>query len=413
MRAAAESRRWVQRGARPYDDLVSSSGPESGNPFEGLPMFGDLARMFSRQGPVNWDVARQTAMWLATDGQAEPNVDPLERIRLEELVRVADLRVSAATGLDTSIAGGILSVLPVSRGDWALHSLEAYRPFLERLATSLSTSARDDADEAADATTQLLGDLGKLLGPVLLGMQSGFMLGQLAQRALGQYGLPLPRLPADQLLVVPANLDAFAGQWGLVPDDLRLWVCLHEVTHHAVLGRPHVRARLEELINEYVSRFEVDPAALEASLGDLDPTDAAGLQAVLGNPETLLGAMRSPGQQETLGRIETLTAVIEGYVDHVMDTTGRGLIGSYGQLTEALRRRRVEATDGERFAGRLLGLELGRGQYERGAAFVRGVVERAGEEGLSRLWRSERELPTPAEIEAPGLWLARIDLPDD
>ncbi|MGH9264080.1 MAG: zinc-dependent metalloprotease [Acidimicrobiales bacterium] len=391
---------------------MSSSGPEGGNPFEGLPMFGDLARLFSRQGPVNWDVARQTAMWLATDGQPEPNVDPLERIRLEELVRVADLRVSATTGLSTSIAGGILSILPVTRGDWALHSLEAYRPFLERLATSLSSSG-DDADaDPSDATAQLLGDLGKMLGPVLLGMQSGFMLGHLARRAFGQYDLPLPRIAADQLLVVPANLDAFAQEWSLAPDDLRLWVCLDEVSHHAVLGRPHVRARLERLINEYVSRFEVDPAALEASLGNLDPTDAAGLQAVLGNPETLLGAMRSPRQQETLTRIETLTAVIEGFVDHVMDTTGHGLIGSYGQLTEALRRRRVEATDGERFAARLLGLELGRSQYERGQAFIRGVVERAGEDGLARLWATERELPTPAELDAPGLWLARIDLPE-
>src|SRR3954466_5407199 len=119
-----------------------------------MPMFGGLARRFSRQGPVNWDVARQTAGWLATDGKAEPNVDPLERIRLEELVRVADLQVSAATGLDTSIAGGVLSILPVSRGDWALHSLEAYRPFLERLAVSLST-AGDDDDDPTDPATQL------------------------------------------------------------------------------------------------------------------------------------------------------------------------------------------------------------------------------------------------------------------
>ena len=391
---------------------MTSSGPEGGNPFEGLPMFGDLARMFSRQGPVNWDVARQTASWLATDGQPEPNVDPLERIRLEELVRVADLHVSAATGLSTSIAGGILSILPVSRGDWALHSLEAYRPFLERLATSLSTAGDDDEDDPADVAAKLMGDLGKMLGPVLLGMQSGFMLGHLSRRALGQYDLPLPRRPADQLLIVPANLDAFAEEWSLAGDDLRLWVCLQEVTLHAVLGRPHVRARLADLINEYVSRFEVDPEALEMSLGNIDPTDPAGLQKVLGNPETLLGAMRSPGQQETLTRIETLTAVISGYVDHIMDSVGRGLIGSYGQITEALRRRRVEAGDGDRFAARLLGLELGRGQYERGANFIRGVVERAGDEGLARLWMTERELPTTAEVDAPGLWLARIDLPD-
>ena len=390
---------------------MSSSGPEGGNPFEGLPMFADLARLFGSKGPVNWDVGRQIAGMVATDGRPETNVDPLERIRLEELVRVADLHVSDATGLTTAIVGGVLTIQPVTRGDWALHSVEAYRPFLERLATSLTSSA-SESGTSADPSTQLLGDLGKVLGPVLLGVQSGYMVGQLARRALGQYDLPLPRFPADQLLVVPANLDAFASQWSVPPDDLRLWVCLKEVLHHAVLGRPHVRARLEGLINDYVSRFEVDPEALEASLGNIDPTDASGLQDMLGNPETLLGVLQSPAQQEVMGRIATLTATIEGYVDHVMDTTGKGLIGSYGMLTEALRRRRVEASEGDRFAERLLGLELGRPQYERGAAFVRGVVERAGEDGLRPLWRSERELPTPAELDAPGLWLARLELPD-
>jgi len=390
---------------------MTSSGPEGGNPFEGLPMFADLARLFSGKGPVNWDVGRQIAGMVATDGRAEPNVDPLERIRLEELVRVADLHVSNATGLPTSIAGGVLTVQPVTRADWALHSVEAYRPFLERLATSLSSSPTEGG-AAADPATQLLGDLGKVLGPVLLGVQSGYMVGQLAKRALGQYDLPLPRLPTDQLLVVPANLDAFASQWSVPADDLRLWVCFKEVLHHAVLGRPHVRARLEGLINDFVSGFEVDPEALEASLGNIDPTDPSGLQDMLGNPETLLGALQTPAQVEVMGRIETLVATIEGYVDHVMDTTGRGLIGSYDMLTEALRRRRSEPSDGDRFAERLLGLELGRAQYERGAAFVRGVVERAGDDGLRPLWRSERELPTPAELDAPGLWLARLELPD-
>ena len=63
-------------------------------------------------------------------------------------------------------------------------------------------------------------------------------------------------------------------------------------------------------------------------------------------------------------------------------------------------------------AARLLGLELTQDQCDRGETFVAGVVERAGKRGLERLWRSERELPTPAEVDAPGLWLARIDLPD-
>ena len=95
-----------------------------------------------------------------------------------------------------------------------------------------------------------------------------------------------------------------------------------------------------------------------------------------------------------------------------MDSVGRRLIGSYGPITEALRRRRLEESSGTRILGKLFGVVLDEAGYETGRSFVRGVTERAGEEGLARLWASERELPTQAELSAPGLWLARIDLPD-
>ena len=374
-------------------------------------MFGDLARWFGGSGPVNWDVGRQTAQWTATEGTPEPNVDPLERLRLEELLRVADMHIAEATGLSTSIAGGVLTALPVTRGDWALHSAEAYRPFLERLARSLSESS-EATETPADAATELLGDLGKLLVPVLLGVQAGYMIGHLARHSLGQYDQPLPRPPADQLLVVPANMDAFGREWDLPPADVRMWVCLREVSYHAVLGRPHVRARLHAHLDDYVSRFDVNPDAVERSVGELDPTDPDALRRLLGNPETLLGAVQTDAQRQVLARLADLLAVVVGYVDHVLETVGHRLVGSHERITEAMNRRRVEASEGERFAGRLVGLALDREQYERGATFVDGVVERAGEDGLRRLWESERELPTPAEVDAPGLWLARIDLPE-
>jgi len=161
-----------------------------------------------------------------------------------------------------------------------------------------------------------------------------------------------------------------------------------------------------------VSGFQPDTGALDSRLEGIDPMNPESLQAVLGDPETLLGAMQSPGQDATRRQLDALTAAIEGYVDHVLDSIGERLLGSYRSLTEALRRRRVERGDGDKFVERLFGLELGQAQYDRGSAFVDGVVERAGEDGLARLWRSARELPTPAEIDAPGLWLERIDIPD-
>ena len=381
---------------------------QSGNPFEQLPIFGDLAKLFSEQGPVSWDVARQISLLLATEGQPEANVDPLVRMRFEELARVAELNVADATGLVTAPAGGVLHVVPVGRGVWAQRALEAYRPLLERLATALSLPASED-DVGPDASTELLGSIGKLLGPVLLGMQSGLMVGHMAQRALGQYDVPLPRPASDELLVVPANVDSFGSEWSLPEEDLRLWVLLQELVHHAVLGVPHVRERLGMLLDEYVSSFEVDPQSLEGSLGEIDLGDPSGLQSLLGNPETLFGAIQTSTQREVLVRIEALVIPLVGYVDFVLDTTGRRLISSYDMVTEALRRRRVEATEGDRFVGRLLGLALGQTHYDRGAAFVRGVVERAGAEGAHRLWRSPRELPTPAELDAPGLYLARLE----
>jgi putative hydrolase len=389
---------------------MASEGP-SENPFEQLPIFGDLARLFSEQGPVSWDVARQISLMLATEGQPENNVDPIVRMKFEELARVAELNVASATGLATAPGGGVLQVRAVGKGEWAQRGLEAYRPLLERLATALSLPGADD-EVGPDPSTDLLGSIGKLLGPVLLGMQSGLMVGHMAQRALGQYDVPLPRPLSDELVVVPANIDTFGNEWSLPEEDLRLWILLHEVVHHAVLGVPHVRARLGQLLDEYVSSFQVDPQSLEGSLGEIDLGDPSGLQSLLGNPETLFGAIQTSTQREVLVRVEALVVPLVGYVDYVLDTVGRRLISSYDMVAEALRRRRVEATEGDRFVGRLLGLEIGQAQYDRGTAFVRGLVERSGPEGAHRLWASPRQLPTPAELDAPGLYLARLELDD-
>ena len=212
--------------------------------------------------------------------------------------------------------------------------------------------------------------------------------------------------------MVPATITRFADDWSLPPDDVRLWVCLSDLTHHAVLGRPHVRARLEELLGEFVRGFRVDPAALSGQLENLDLSNPASLPELFNNPEALLGAVTTGAQQEVETQLGALVSAIEGYVDQVVDTVGRRLISSYGPLTEALRRRRVESTDADQLIRELFGLDLSQQSYERGAHFVTGVLERAGDTGLARLWRSRRELPTPAEIEAPGLWLERIDLPD-
>jgi putative hydrolase len=306
---------------------------------------------------------------------------------------------------------------------WAQRTLDAHRPLLERLAESLGSSATALPDEGSDAGpeaamtgwfTQLL----QMLNPMMLATTAGSAIGHLARSSFGQYDLPVPRHGTDELLLVVPNIDEFGAEWSLPADDLRLWVCVHELAHHAVLGIPHVRARLDDLLTRFASAFSADPSALERRLEDIevDPSDPSGmaeLQRALGDPKLLLGAIQSPEQQAMRPQIDATVAIIVGYVDHVIDTVGERLIASHRMLTEAMHRRRVTATDADRFVERLFGLELTQTTYDRGEDFVAGVIERAGDAGLARLWEHERNLPTSAEVDAPGLWLARIDLPDE
>ena len=377
-----------------------------------MPIFGDLGKLFSQQASSTWETARQFAVAVATEGQPEPNVDPHDRITLEELGRVAELQAANATSLSTIRDGQAATIVPVTRSQWATATLGAYQDLLEPIG-SVSDRAEQE-EESLDPAQAMFGQLRKMIGPVMLSMTAGSMVGSLARRSLGQYHLPIPRV-GSELLVVPANIDVLADEWSLDKSDLRLWVCLSELIHHAVLSIPHVSQRINALLAEYVRGFESNPGALESRLSELDlanPDSLSDLQSVLGDPEIILGAIQSPAQRHLLPQITALVTVIAGYVDWTMDSIGRGLISSYQRLSEALRRRRVTADASDRFIEQMFGLELSQDQYDRGSAFANGVVERAGTDGLARLWRSERELPTPAEVDAPGLWLARIDLPD-
>ena len=397
-----------------------TSGP---NPFEGMPFFGDLLKMLGSQGPVQWDGARQLALSIATGDTSEDNVDPMERIRFEQLARVADLHVAKATDLPTSSSGSV-TISPVTRSQWVLATLDAFKPLIETMAAALHPPTPTDGsihpvlddDPGDDPTEAWLGQIMGLLSPMLLGMTTGSLVGHLATRSFGLYDLPVPRPTGDEVAVIAANVESFGDDWSLDGDDLRLWVCLDQLTHHTVLRLPHVRSRLQDLLLEFAGAFESDPDALGSKLADLDFDPSGGdpmtrFQELMGDPEVVLGAVRSPRQQQIPPQLEALVTVVEGYVDHILDTVGTGLIGSYPQVTEAMRRRRVEASASDRFVERLLGLDLTQDHFDRGRAFVDGVLERSGTDGLSRLWKGAEFLPTPNEVAAPGLWLARIDLP--
>lgn len=381
------------------------------NPFEGLPMFGEMAKALSGQGPLNWDLARQFAALSVADpsvsGGSEPNVDPLARIRLGELARIVELHVADLTGTDIAFP----EVVPVTRTMWAQRTLDDYRPLFTELATSLG---RRDDEPMSDPMAAMMANLAGLMAPAMMGMAVGSMVGRLAVRSFGQYDLPIPR-GGSTISVVAANIDSFAVEWELSVDEMRLWVLAQELTAHSLFAAVSLRDEFTALVRRHVSGFRPDPDAVGERLADMQGTDAAdpsaAMQQLLGDPALLLGAVQSAEQAALAPTLDAAVAAVVGYVDYLVDSVAVRVIGGDAlRIAEATRRRRVETSPDQVFVERLLGMRITNEQVQLGKTFIGGVVDRVGEQRLSEMFRRPTSLPTPAEIDAPGLWIARVEL---
>jgi len=382
------------------------------SPFDGL--LGDLLKILGGQGGGSpWlESAKALAVGVATDGSPEENPDPLERIAFEQLLDVAGRHVAEITG---RISPANLSITPVGRGAWALSQLDAWRPVIE-------TVVEAQAEATGASLAQLTGDMGAggapalfsqfadLLGPMLLGLQFGSAAGHLAERALGSYALPLPWPQGSDLLIVPKNVAAFASDWSLPLDEVRLFALTRELAGQTVFGDPSISARITELLEAAMAdSMRAQKSLIEKMTSSGDPE---AINAMLTDPDALLSELVSPGGQASSASLTAATTALGAYLDHVADSVASRLTSSHALLHEAWHRYRVTDAKGEQAAGGLFGLDLSAGEVERGQSFVAGVLERQGETGLAKLLIDGSSLPTPAEIDAPGLWLERISLPE-
>lgn len=373
-------------------------------------LLGDLLKLLGTGAPVQWDLA--LALATSADGPPEANPDPLERIAYEELRHVAELHVTDVTGM--GLGAGARTIELVTRVDFARRSLERWRGLAEDIARAIGQPpAPPVGDEAGErgSLAALMGQWSAVLMPAMLGLQLGSAIGRFARRAVGQYDLPLPNGGSRELLVVAANVHALAHDWSLRVEDLRMWVCIRDLAYDAVLSRPHVARRLHDLLVRNAERFRVDPRVLEERLEGLDATDFPALLQVLGDPVLLGGEPASEEAVRARAELDALVSVVAGYAEHVTRTVADRLIGPHAPIAEAMRRRRIDRAAEERAAEMLFGLRVGQPQVERGLSFVEGVLARSGEDELARLWVDETHLPTPAEVDAPGLWLERLRLP--
>ena len=309
-------------------------GPGFPNPF-GFDLE-QLMRMLQSQGPVNFDIAQQVARRGRDRATPKPaNRRPNRRstprcvASFDDVVRAAQVTVAETTGIAATL--GIPSEC-VDRSGWAqatLDGLDAGAHRAGRRAATVERRCRQRPESSPGrAGPRDPGDIGAFLMqsllPLLLGVWSGSMIGQLAHHALGQYDLPLPlHGPPTQRFLV-RNVEAFGEEWSLPADELRYALALREVVHGAQRSVPWVRDELERLATEYVGAYEVQPDALQEQLGELNLADPSSMASLtqLGDPSALLGAMRSDRQGPMLESLQRFVSVLEGYTDIVVETLG-------------------------------------------------------------------------------------------
>ena len=239
------------------------------------------------------------------------------------------------------------------------------------------------------------------LSRMLLSRYIGELLGFLSQRVLGQYdpvlmlaGGAVEDRDATALYLVEPNVAQFEARHDIPGPVLRRWLVLHELTHawqfeaHPWL-REHMASMMQELLmEELVARFE-----------------SASRPSSLAMVRALPGQLRT--QLRTVGRVQAVMSVCEGYGNYVMHRVGSAHLADFEKLETAFHERSARRSPLERLVFRVTGLSMKMRQYEMGERFAEQVVARGGLSLLNRVWDGAEYMPSLAEIEHPERWVAR------
>ena len=396
----------------------------------GSEILGQIQQAMARSdGPVNWDLALQVALRVAAPD--DRSATPEERAVADDAHTLAEHWLDLGS-LPAAADAGQLVVS--SRQEWVNAALRGLRPLIEPVAAAsvaaLGRLAAEQlgeiggAGEMADALGEDLSAFGALLEPVgavLMGLQTGQVVGQLSRQMLGQFDLGVPTADRSTAYRLEVNVaEAFDG-YGLDPMELAIVLALHEGAHrrqyHAV---PWLAGHVHSLVAAFAQGLRIDvEQVMEVSrelMDDLDVDDPASLQQALERAASVR-LQPTPEQRRVLERIQGVVLLLQAWARREVREAAGERLPNLDHIEEVLRRRRRASSEGERLLGSLLGLDLKPEDERSGDAFVEAVVEARGLEGLTRALAHPENLPDAEEIAEPSRWLVRMaggeDIPDD
>lgn len=384
---------------------------------------------------INWDVVARTAA-LAPAGPRLSSREVAEEVSaLREAASASVAHVHRLTGLDVAAGLGERpeETLVVDRATWAAANARSFRTMLGPAMQAALESRPELGREGSNA---------QVFGSAITGSELGGVLAFLSANVLGQFDPFDTSAPAGRghLMLVAPTIAQVRRELNVVPEDFRLWVCLHEQTHRVqfaaapwlvdhlmeqitVLSRSTLGGAgdLGERLREMIGRMKEAVGASGESTGETaddgdEPGPGSGPRAD-GEPASapprnrLIEAVASAEGREAFSRATATMSLLEGHANHIMDAVDSSIVPSVKTIRRRFERRGRHRGMLDRAIRRLLQLDVKARQYRDGQRFVDHVVAAVGMEQFNCVWEAAEHLPTETELHDPDRWIERMELP--
>ncbi|MBG6239401.1 putative hydrolase [Mycetocola sp. CAN_C7] len=356
-------------------------------------------------GSINWQAATDQAVTIAT-AEAAP-ISAEQRAALDQAFSIAALWLDDVTGITE------LTSVPklVTRAEWARATMPVWTQLAEPVATSISDALtrvlREQAPDEFQGMVENAGALLRSIGGALFAMQLGQVVGQLSTEVVSGGDVGIPLLDDNQAAIVPQNVSVFGDGLDIPDDQVQLYLAVREIAHARLFRHARwLRLHLISSITEFARGISIDTDRLESLADGFDPS----------NPEELRQAMvdgslippKTDAQLATLGRLETILALVEGWVD-VVTARATSRLPKADAIAEMVRRRRATGGPAESAFSTLVGLELRPRRLREAAAMWQQITDAVGDEQRDSLWEHPDVIPTSDDIDDPSALIARLE----
>jgi putative hydrolase len=375
----------------------------SQDPMGDIPLFREIQKLLSSShGPINLEIARQVATALNQD--SSDTIDQAGAQVIAEAVRNAEFIVAGYTRLSVDEPA---RTVPISRRGWIDMTMTGWGWLLTHLASRFSAEVTSFASERGDEVNPMGAVMGQI-APLLLGMQAGTLIGQLARDALGRYDPGIPRDDDGHLFFIGSTIDQVAEGYDFEPGAFRRWVALEDVARHTIArATPWVERYRRSLFIELVDSLEIDASDLEGRLADLQSRGPEALQEGFDTTE-MLPIVQTPRHTKALDNLRAFVALFEGYARHVSVAVATQTVGDTQRIAEGMRRRSASPSEGRAMLNAMLGWKPDPALEQSGTTFSNAIVELHGVGTLNRAWEAPDNIPTIAEIRDPFQWIERV-----